>query len=1030
MEKEMSPADVNVMEVDMESLRQLQLGGGLALGDTPKTRTQIFLDIGKKTCIGLGLIVMIYVINLLAIETAGAAGMGGLGNAAATHGTTSTHETGHVEQAAQTSTHVEVASASGHSDTQEIAEITHPDIQFILCGNLTKDTTLFNIYDYLITCQVVVMEGVTLTVEAGTTVRANQTWDGTIPSIFIVQGAKIIANGTHENPITFTSAMEFIPEGAHGLWGGLVLNGYAHVQHPDTYYGFPFGGGDDEDSSGILSYVRIWYGGYLVNALQLNGVGRGTVMNYVESAHSQLDGVNMHGGTVDLRHLAAYFAADAAIKVDNGYQGRMQHVFVMVATVGNAGLEITGDGASQPRTHPVIRSATFLGNWPHNMGSMMKMHYGAGGSLQNIIIQNAETAVQHDHCYDEAHSQGKQSLPFDFPDYFFFSTNNFIYVASETSTAFAATPDCSGGLTTAHFENPQLIGVPEQLEPLPNGALSPVPLPTSLVQQAEEEEVPGQGFFETVLYAGAFDGLAEDMWVRDWTWLDNNLKLLPKPVENTEYLCGAQKYNKTIFANTSYVLTCQWFVRNGAFLTMMPGSSIMAAEDQTGRSPAIVVERGSKIIADCTKEQPCTFGSNIDPSELPAEGKWGGLVICGAAPTHGNSSMEIAGLKGAEYGGLDPDDFSGVLRYVRVWYGGHQLAPGQYVSGLTLAGVGRQTIVENVEVAYSEDNGIEFFGGTVDAKYLSVLYAKGHGIDFTQGYNGRVQFAFVLQNSDGGYAMNVKSSTLDTDFFKQPRTHPQVRSVTIIGQTDNNHHALLDVSYAAGGSFKAFLMQGRKIFEHTDCANEEVTQGMPTISRPHFLYVSPYNIYMNNTKDVTVVSEDDTCEVDIMNRSRRMAENASGEHHESGWELSYYGDLLGTYRTDRTYDNRREREIAEANYEPGIFKDMPDYSGKPLNASQGKLDPRLTTEAKQVMVSWMRTLQGSIDGDPDDGSFFVPVPYIGAFDAGYGSENNWLEGWTWLAQHDKLAENIFDAAFRPSHFAVLVLVVLYTFSDF
>jgi len=715
----------------------------------------------------------------------------------------------------------------------------------------------------------------------------------------------------------------------------------------------------------------------------------------------------------------------------------MQYVFVMVATVGETGLEISGDGNNQPRTHPNIRSGTFLGNWPHNMGSMMKMHYGAGGTLQNVIIQNAETAVQHDHCYGEAHFQGKQAIPFDSPDYFFFSTNNFIYVASETSTAFAATPDCSGGLSTAHFTNPQLIGIPEQLEPLPNGALSPVPLPTSVVQNAAEEEVLGEGFFETVLYGGAFDGLAEDMWIRDWTWLDQNLKLLPKPVINTEYLCGAQKYNKTLFKNTSYVLTCQWFVRNGAFLTMEPGSGIYAAEDQTGRSPAIVIARGAKILADCTKEEPCTFGSNVDPSLLPAEGKWGGLVICGSAPTHGNSSMFIDGMEGAEYGGFDEDDFSGVLRYVRVWYGGHQLAPGKYVAALTLAGVGRGTIMENVEVAYSEENGIEFFGGTVNARYLAVTYASGHGIDFTQGYNGHVQFAFVLQHSEGGYAMNVKSDTDDTNFFKQPRTHPQVRSVTIIGQKDNNHHALLDVSYGAGGSFKAFLMQGRKIFEHTDCSNEEVTQGMPTISRPHFLYVSPFNIYQNTTPQATVVSEDDTCTVQVMNRTRRLAEEGNGSHgnesHHSGWELTYYQDLFNQYFQEPSYANRRNREIAEQNYEPGIFKDMPEYTGKPAGGEAhlpNGIDPRLTDEAKMSMTRWMSELQGSIDGDPDDGHFFQHVPYIGAFNNGYGSENNWIEGWTWLAENGKLAENVYNAAFRPGQFVTLLLVLVYAFGDF
>jgi len=910
----------------------------------------------------------------------------------------------------------------------EVGVIEQPDIQFTLCGELTKDTTLFNSYAYVISCAVNVHSGVTLTIEPGTTLRANDTWDATttIPALNIMQGAKIMANGTQDHPITFTTTKSFVEEGDRGLWGGITIYGKATVRDTAaTYNGYTYGGTDDDDNSGVLRYVRIWYAGNNddptltpLAGLCMAGVGRGTHLDFVETSYSKADGLMLLGGTVNMKHIATYFSDENAMKVDNGYQGDIQFLFVMVATLGQAGLDIAGAADSQPRTHPNIRSATFLGNWPHNLNSMINVHDGAGATLQNVVCQNAEIAVSMSKCAaSDPRLQGIQRISFSYPDYFFFGQNNVIYTASDDYRTFQQTPDCAGGLDKAIQSNPELSGIPEQLEPLPNGALSPMPMVTSVVMDAATQEVQGSGFFETVHYGGAFNGASDDMWIRDWTWLDFHRKLLPKPQVNTEYLCGAQKDNKTLFKDTSYVLTCQWFIRTGAFLILEPGVTIKSAEDQSGRSPAIVIQKGAQILADCTVTQPCTFSSTVEEASLPADGKWGGLVICGDAPSQGNSSGVITGLKGSEYGGLNPKDSSGILRNVRVWYGGHQLEPGAYVAGLTFAGVGSGTVIENVEVAYSEHHGIDFLGGTPDSKYLSVLYARKSGIHFSYGYNGRMQFAFVMTPSYGEHGMLIESNVDDTNFFNQPRTHPQVRSVTMIGQPDSANHALLKVTGASGGSLKLFAMQGKNIFEHTECANEEVVQGMPTISRPHFLYVSPYNIYVNLSSDYTLVSEDDSCEVETMNRTRRLAANGS-EPHEETWIMTNWEKLVAEHKVEPEYNNRRNREVAEANYEPGFFKDMPEWSGT-LNGSD--IDPRITLEAKQVMVSWINGLADATDGDPDDGTFFVPTPYLGAFDDGYGPENQWLEGWTYVSQYGKLAPNEYNAAFRSGKFAALLL---------
>jgi len=1010
------------MEVDMESLQQLRGGNGTARHT--KTRQQTAMDVCWKVAAAIFVMLMVYALNIAAIETTQVL----TSNAQASDGEAAVQQSGNAgtssEGTSTGATTANTAATTGETDSQ-VSVIEQPAIQFVLCGELTKNTTLFNVYDYIITCAVNVHPGVTLTIQPGTYLRANDTWDSTVPALNIQQGAKINASGTQDHPITFTTAKTFVNEGETGLWGGITIYGKATVtDNASSYSGRAYGGNDDDDNSGILRFVRIWYAGNdddptltPLAALCLAGVGRGTHLDHVEAAYSKADGIMLLGGMANMKHVATYFSDENAMKIDNGYQGDIQFLFAMVATLGKAGLDISSAGDLQPRTHPSIRSATLLGNWPHNLNAMIKVHNGAGATLQNMLCQNAEVAVQMDKCaQDDQRLQGLQQIAFSYPDYFFFGENNVIYTASDDYQTFQQTPDCAGGLAKAIQINPQLSGIPEQLDPLPNGALSPMPLVTSPVMDPSQQQVEGSGFFETVSYGGAFDGAADDMWIRDWTWLDFHRKLLPKPQDNTEYLCGAQKEDKTLFRNTSYVLTCQWFIRTGAVLTLEPGVTIKSSEDQSGRSPAIVIQKGAKILADCTVTQPCTFSSTVAEANLPADGKWGGLVICGDAPSQGNSSGVINGLKGSEYGGMNTKDSSGILRNVRVWYGGHQLEPGAYVAGLTFAGVGSGTVIENVEVAYSEYHGIDFLGGTPDTRYVSVLYARKSGIRFSYGYNGRMQFAFIMTPSYGEHGMLLESNVDDTSFFTQPRTHPQVRSVTIIGQPDNSD-SLLKVTGASGGSLKTFALQGTNIFEHTNCANEEVVQGLPSISRPHFLYISPNNIYINLTSDYTMVSSDDTCEVETMNRSRRLAANDS-ESGENTWIMNTWEKLLAEYKVVPQYDNRRQREIAEANYEPGFFKDMPAWSGS-LNGSD--IDPRITLEARQAMVRWIQTLEGTSDGDPDDGTFFEPTPYIGAFSDGYGSENQWLEGWTYVSEYGKIAENEYNAAFRPGRFAALLL---------
>mmetsp|Transcript_11339 Transcript_11339/g.26129 ORF Transcript_11339/g.26129 Transcript_11339/m.26129 type:complete len:1105 (-) Transcript_11339:163-3477(-) len=882
-----------------------------------------------------------------------------------------------------------------HSDdagaNDEADEIHHPDITFNLCGDLTSDTKFYKIYRYIIECEVHVVNGATLTIEAGTTIEAqieaNAT--GSLPTLYIHSGSKIVANGTLNEPITFTSVLEHIEEGVHGLWRGLVIAGQAPVEAADDHLlevGVLHGGDHEDDNSGVLRYVRIWYAGLDHTAsISFYGAGSGTTVEFIESAYSAGDGVKMHGGRVNARYVAVYFAYEDALHYKSGYQGDIQYAFVIVASLGT-GLEVEGHEDQQPRTHPNIRSATFLGNWPHNLGSMLQFRNGAGATLQNIIVQNVEIAVQHDNCAAELHTQGRHSQPVDYPDYFYFSTNNIVYSPSATTRVFLASPSCQGGLTTVHESSPLLQGIPEKLEPLPSGALSPVPSFESVAMDPAEEEVQGHGFFETVLYSGAFDA-NEDMWLRSWTWLDEHAKLLPPRVEGAEYLCGALKQDKWILANITYVLTCQYFVRNNATLYMEPGSTIRSERDFAGRSPAVIIEQGSKIVADCTKELPCTFTTNVaDESILPLAGLWGGLIILGHAPLQDDEGKSIDGLEGGNYGGSFPEDDSGILRYVRIWYAGHQLGGGVHIAALTMAAVGSKTIVDHIDIAYSEYDGVELLGGTVDVRHIAVTLPHNVGIDCEDGYRGNLQYLFLLQGKHSSGCLKFKDDlhsydVIDSENYR--RTYPIVRGATCIGDPETSD-ALLYVADGAGGDVRESIFAGFVGLGQYNCEDEEVTQEEPYQAAPQHFFFGTTNVYKNRTSGAPpmAVDQDGAC----LNRSTVT--------------LAAWADVAA------------DQLDVVSSTAPLFLFETPEVH-EPLNNSF--IDPRPSREADGIMRTLIlsRTDYEAREILPPEAvtGFLEQPGYIGAFSWGEDNEGNWMSGWTWLDLNGKLA---YAAAWRTA----------------
>jgi hypothetical protein len=242
--------------------------------------------------------------------------------------------------------------------------------------------------------------------------------------------------------------------------------------------------------------------------------------------------------------------------------------------------------------------------------------------------------------------------------------------------------------------------------------------------------------------------------------------------------------DKTLKSGCVYKLKGLVMVKAGSALTIERGVRIVGDSATKG---ILLVQRGAKIYAEGTADEPIVFTS---ASSTPKPGDWGGVVILGKAPVNfpggeGNVEGIVEGASGADtkYGGNDPDDDSGTFRYVRIEYPGIVLSNNNEVNGLTLAGVGRKTKLDHVQVRMALDDCFEFFGGTVDGKYLACQSNEDDGFDFDNGYQGRLQF-LVLQQSPT-HAGDDNGFESDNDAEKSanaPRTNPTVYNATLIGK--------------------------------------------------------------------------------------------------------------------------------------------------------------------------------------------------------------------------------------------------------
>lgn len=283
------------------------------------------------------------------------------------------------------------------------------------------------------------------------------------------------------------------------------------------------------------------------------------------------------------------------------------------------------------------------------------------------------------------------------------------------------------------------------------------------------------------------------------------------PIEIT----GEISENTVLKKENEYSLTGGLHIKSGTTLTIEAGTKIIAKDDDV--VDYILIEQGAKINAQGTADNPI-----IMTSEKKEAGAWGGLHICGYAPTNiGTTGKSEIG--DANYGGNDPADNSGILRYIRLEYTGYAFSEEKEANGVTFYGVGNGTEVEYLQAYKGSDDGFEWFGGTVDAKYLIATDCSDDSFDWTEGWCGRGQFFVAYQGAQSsiGYDCDclTEADSNGKNFAAAPVACPTLANLTLIGNSSETNKR--GIRLRAGTQAKIYntLVKGK-----ANCLTTETTE--------------------------------------------------------------------------------------------------------------------------------------------------------------------------------------------------------------
>ncbi|MFH6946149.1 hypothetical protein [Flavobacterium sp. FlaQc-50] len=293
-------------------------------------------------------------------------------------------------------------------------------------------------------------------------------------------------------------------------------------------------------------------------------------------------------------------------------------------------------------------------------------------------------------------------------------------------------------------------------------------------------------------------------WMNNWT----NFKPFANEYnEATNIIAGTINKDTKLLKRNTYQLVGVVYVTNNATLTIEPGTVIRGDDKTCG---TLVITNGSKIMAEGLETDPIIFTSNKEKTER-RPGDWGGIIVLGKAPINTLGGLhtlpfDLEPLLN-HYGGPDAEDNSGILKYVRIEYAGRKLSALKELNGLSLAGVGRKTVLNNIQISYSNDDSFECYGGDLNLSNLISYRTTDDDFDFTQGAQINISNSIAIRHpfsSDvsGSRCFEVDSydKIQNTDMSKK-LTHINASNITLVNLEENNQGLVRESIYIKENTF-------------------------------------------------------------------------------------------------------------------------------------------------------------------------------------------------------------------------------------
>lgn len=433
------------------------------------------------------------------------------------------------------------------------------------------------------------------------------------------------------------------------------------------------------------------------------------------------------------------------------------------------------------------------------------------------------------------------------------------------------------------------------------------------------------------------------------------------------------KESHTIKKGT-YVLKGWVYVDEGATLTIEPGTVI---KGDKATMAALIIKRGGKINAQGTASAPIVFTSNqAKGSRKP--GDWGGVILLGKAKNN-STEMIIEGGPNAMHGGNDDADNSGVLSYARIEFAGYPFETDKEINGLTLGSVGSGTKIDHVQVSYCNDDSFEWFGGTVNAKYLIAYHGWDDDFDTDNGFSGKLQFLLAVRHpkiADTSLSNGFESDNNKDGTTSAPITSAVFSNVTFIGPIGQDASFENTTQYITAGNlfpnnnsklgtFQAAMQIRRN--SRLNCFNSVAT-GFPV------------GLILDNEKGST--------------------QTAATEGNLKLQNLYFAGmtvlgsDINKNYTDKLSTDGKTITDATKESFSSSFFKLSANKNKYYTNISDLKLKQpnSLVANPSYAPSTGSPLLNGAVFTDALLQSGFDKVTYAGAF-ASDAASDNWTAGW-------------------------------------